>query len=70
MKSVLVRRPANVDVVESHNGADTIAIQRQSVSSSTRQKCIRKYRDRTVCQQDIQTGSNGEVIVEHDKSKG
>lgn len=26
MKSVLVRRPANVDVLESHNGADTIPI--------------------------------------------
>lgn len=31
MKSVLVRRPANVDVLESHRGAETIPIQQRLV---------------------------------------
>lgn len=70
IKSVLVKRPAKVDVDESHNGADTIAMQHPSVFSSRRHKCGRNSRNRTVLHQDVQAGSNGEVIVEHDESEG
>lgn len=70
MKSVLVRSPANVDVVESHSGADTIAIRRLSVSNNTRHNSKHSCRNRTVLHQDIQAGSNEEVIVEHNKSEG
>lgn len=70
MKSVLVSRPANVDVVESHSGADTIAVQRLSASAKSAHRFASRCRDHTVLHQDVQAGSKGKVIVEHDESEG
>lgn len=71
IKSVLVRRPAKVEVFESQSGADTIAIQHPLVSWSTTHVCEQHNgRGRTILHQNVQTGSDEEIIVEHDESKG
>lgn len=70
MKSVLVRRPAKVDVFESHSGAETMPIQQPSVPRSTRHRGQDDGGYHTVLHEDVHASSDEEVVVEHDESEG
>lgn len=70
MKSVLVRRPANVDVLESHSGAETMPVHSSSVLGATELSVDCTRGKHTVLHQDVHTGSDEEVVVEHDEPEG
>ena len=42
MKSEAVSKPANVDVLEFHNGAETISTTKRKVSKRVQDRCIEK----------------------------